>query len=66
MTVDLRTIMTKRILITGSTLRPRSVREKSSLARDVERELWPLFVNGQIRPVVGASFHSSKRRMPIA
>jgi NADPH2:quinone reductase len=55
-TVDLRTMMTKRILITGSTLRPRLVREKSSLARDVERELWPLFVNGQLRPVVGASF----------
>jgi NADPH2:quinone reductase len=55
-TVDLRTMMTKRIVITGSTLRPRSVREKSSLARDVERELWPLFVNGQLRPVVAASF----------
>jgi NADPH:quinone reductase len=55
-TVDLRTLMTKRIAITGSTLRPRSVSEKSSLARVVERELWPLFVNGQLRPVLGASF----------
>jgi NADPH:quinone reductase len=55
-TVDLRNLMTKRILITGSTLRARSVREKSSLVRDVERELWPLFVNGQLRPVVRASF----------
>jgi NADPH2:quinone reductase len=55
-TVDLRTMMTKRIVVTGSTLRPRSVSEKSSLARAVERELWPLFANGQLRPVVGASF----------
>jgi NADPH:quinone reductase len=55
-TVDLRTMMTKRIVVTGSTLRPRSVSEKSTLARAVERELWPLFVNGQLRPMVGASF----------
>ena len=32
-TVDLRAIMMKRLLITGSTLRSRSVEEKSSLAR---------------------------------
>jgi NADPH2:quinone reductase len=55
-TVDLRRMMTKRIVITGSTLRPRSVAEKSSLARAVEQELWPLFAKGQLRPVVGASF----------
>ncbi len=55
-TVDLRRMMSKRVVITGSTLRPRSVAEKSSLARAVEQELWPLFVNGQLRPMVGASF----------
>ena len=55
-TVDLRTIMTKRLSITGSTLRSRSVAEKSSLARAVELELWPLFANGQLRPVVDSAF----------
>ena len=49
-------MMMKRLLITGSTLRSRSVTEKSSLARAVEQELWPLFTNGQLRPVVDRAF----------
>jgi putative PIG3 family NAD(P)H quinone oxidoreductase len=54
--VDLRTVMMKRLLITGSTLRPRSVEEKSSLARGVEQEVWPLFTGGQIRPIIDRAF----------
>jgi NADPH2:quinone reductase len=55
-TVDLRSIMMKRLLVTGSTLRPRPVEEKSGLARSVEQEVWPLFANGQIRPIVDSAF----------
>jgi NADPH:quinone reductase len=55
-TADLRSIMMKRLLVTGSTLRSRPVEEKSGLARSVEREAWPLFANGQIRPVVDSAF----------
>jgi NADPH:quinone reductase len=55
-TLDLRAVMMKRLLITGSTLRSRSVGEKSSLARAVESEVWPLFTNGQIRPVIDSTF----------
>jgi NADPH:quinone reductase len=55
-TVDLRKVMIKRLLITGSTLRPRTVAEKSSLARAVEQHLWPLFATGQVRPVVDTTF----------
>jgi NADPH:quinone reductase len=55
-TVDLRALMTKRLMITGSTLRPRTVGEKSSLARAVEQELWPLFTIGQLRPIVDSTF----------
>jgi NADPH:quinone reductase-like Zn-dependent oxidoreductase len=55
-TVDLRALMTKRLLITGSTLRPRAVAEKSSLARSVEQELWPLFASGHLRPIVDSAF----------
>jgi NADPH2:quinone reductase len=55
-TVDLRIMMTKRLLITGSTLRSRTVAEKSALARAVEQQLWPLFASGQIRPVVDTAF----------
>jgi NADPH2:quinone reductase len=55
-TVDLRTIMTRRLVITGSTLRPRTVAEKSALARAVEQELWPLFASGRLRPVIDTVF----------
>ena len=57
---DLRSIMVKRLLITGSTLRSRSVAEKSSLARAVEKELWPLFATGQLRPVIDSGFPLEK------
>jgi NADPH2:quinone reductase len=55
-TTDLRAVMMKRILITGSTLRSRSVEEKSSLARGVEKEVWPLFTSGQLRPIIDRTF----------
>ncbi len=54
--LDLRAMMTKRLMVTGSTLRSRPVVEKSALARSVEREVWPLFANGQIRPIVDSAF----------
>lgn len=55
-TVDLRAVMMKRLLITGSTLRSRSIEEKASLARSVEKEVWPLFTSGQIRPIIDRAF----------
>ena len=54
--VDLRTVMMKRLLLTGSTLRSRSAEEKASLARGVEKEVWPLFTGGQIRPIIDRAF----------
>ena len=59
-TADLRSIMLKRLLITGSTLRSRSVAEKSWLSRGVEQELWPLFASGHIRPVIDTAFPLEK------
>ena len=55
-TVDLRAVMSKRLLITGSTLRNRSVQEKSSLVSATEQHLWPLFENRRLRPVVARAF----------
>lgn len=54
--LDLRALMVKRLLVNGSTLRPRSVAEKSSLAQEVEHAVWPLFKSGQIRPIVDSAF----------
>jgi NADPH:quinone reductase len=48
--------MMKRLLVTGSTLRSRSIEEKSALARGVEQQVWPLFANGQIHLVVDSAF----------
>jgi NADPH2:quinone reductase len=48
--------MMKRLTITGSTLRPRSLEEKASLARAVEQKVWPLFGSGQLRPVIDSAF----------
>ena len=59
-TVDLRTMMTRRLVITGSTLRPRTVEQKSALARGVEEGVWPWFADGRVRPVVDSVFPLEK------
>lgn len=51
-TADLRTIMLKRLIITGSTLRPRSAEEKAALRDQIEQRVWPLVEAGSIRPVI--------------
>ena len=50
--LDLRAVMMKRLLITGSTLRSRSVAEKTGLRDSIERNVWPLLAAGKIRPIV--------------
>ncbi len=55
-TLDLRKVMGKRLTITGSTLRSRSVEEKTRLRDGVEQHLWPLIEAGQIRPMVDRVF----------
>lgn len=54
--VDLRAVMSKRLLITGSTLRGRTIEEKSRLVYAVEQKLWPLFETGRLRPTVSKVF----------
>jgi putative PIG3 family NAD(P)H quinone oxidoreductase len=54
--VDLRLVMTKRLTLTGSTLRPRDADEKARLAQAVERGVWPWIEAGKVRPIVDATF----------
>ncbi|MBM3781407.1 MAG: NAD(P)H-quinone oxidoreductase [Acidobacteria bacterium] len=54
--VDLSVVMRRRLWITGSTLRPRTVDEKSALARQVEEQVWPHIAAGRVRPVMAARF----------
>jgi NADPH:quinone reductase len=49
-------VMVRRLAITGSTLRPQSVAAKSAIARDLEREVWPLLAAGRIAPVIDTEF----------
>jgi putative PIG3 family NAD(P)H quinone oxidoreductase len=53
---DLLAIMQKRLVITGSTLRPRPVADKARIAQALEEEVWPLLRDGQVRPVIHARF----------
>ena len=49
-------IMQKRLIVTGSTLRPRSADEKARLAGEIERVVWPWVSAGKIKPVVDRVF----------
>ncbi|HWZ59664.1 MAG TPA: NAD(P)H-quinone oxidoreductase [Gemmatimonadaceae bacterium] len=54
--IDLRPIMTKRLTVTGSTLRPRTVAQKGAIARELREHVWPLLERGQVRPVIDTTF----------
>ena len=49
-------VMSKRLSITGSTLRPRSAEFKGTLARNLREKIWPLIESGKIRPQVYKTF----------
>jgi putative PIG3 family NAD(P)H quinone oxidoreductase len=50
--IDIGEIMTKRISLTGSMLRPRDTAFKSALTAEVEAGAWPLISAGGVKPVV--------------
>jgi putative PIG3 family NAD(P)H quinone oxidoreductase len=50
------TVMSKQLVITGSTLRPRSADEKARLAEGVQARVWPWVAAGKIRPIVDKTF----------
>ncbi len=47
---DASLLMRRRLSITGSTMRPRSVEFKTALAQSLRRKVWPLIEAGQVRP----------------
>jgi len=54
--IDLRPVLQKRLTITASVLRARTIAEKGAIARDLEKNVWPLLSSGAVRPVVHAEF----------
>ena len=54
--LNMGTLLMKRLTITASTLRARSVAEKGALAAAVKANVWPLLESGAVRPVIHATF----------
>ena len=54
--VDFRSLLLKRVTLTGSTLRPRSVEEKTKIAQALQKNVWPLLESGAIRPIIHETF----------
>lgn len=54
--VDVLRIMQRRLVVTGSTLRARSVQFKEEIRAQLLQHVWPLLENGRIRPIVDKVF----------
>lgn len=54
--IDLRTIMSKNLVLTGSFLKPQTDAVKTQIAKEVEKNIWPLFNSGKIHPFIYKTF----------
>ena len=55
-TIKLGPIMRRRLTLTGSTLRVRDSAFKAALALRLERNVWPLLIEGKVKPIVYKTF----------
>jgi NADPH:quinone reductase-like Zn-dependent oxidoreductase len=53
---DLRPIMLRRLTLTGSTLRARTVAQKAEIASALREKIWPLIEKGSVKPLIHATF----------
>ena len=49
-------IMRRRLILTGSTLRPRSVEFKTMVADEIAKTVWPYVEGGRLKPVIDATY----------
>lgn len=54
--IDLRRVLGRRLTVTGSTLRPRTVEEKGRIADALLAQVWPLIEHGAVTPIVHRAF----------
>lgn len=54
--IDIRMVMQKRLVLTGSTLRNRSVAEKTALANGIRETVWPWIEVGKVKPAIYKTF----------
>ena len=59
---DAMPLMVKRLTFTGSTLRPRTVEQKASIARALRERAWPLFESGHLKTFVYKTFPLAEAR----
>jgi putative PIG3 family NAD(P)H quinone oxidoreductase len=55
-TINILTMMQRRLTLTGSTLRARPIAEKGAIAAALRRHVWPLLESGAVSPVIHATF----------
>jgi NADPH:quinone reductase-like Zn-dependent oxidoreductase len=53
-------VLRRRLTVTGSTLRPRSVEFKAAIAQALRQHVWPLIASGQVRPVIYRTFDAGE------
>jgi NADPH:quinone reductase-like Zn-dependent oxidoreductase len=49
-------VMQRRLMLTGSTLRPRGAAFKALVADEIARSVWPFVAQGRLKPVIHATF----------
>ena len=54
--LDLAPIMTRRLTVTGSTMRPRTTAQKGAIADALRAKVWPLLAEGKCGPVIHKVF----------
>ena len=55
-------VLRKRLTITGSTLRPRSIAFKTAIAQALKKNVWPLLENGAVKPVIHSTFDAASEQ----
>lgn len=55
-------VMVKRLTLTGSTLRPRTLAQKTAVALALKEKVWPLYDSGEVKPIVHATFPMDETR----
>jgi NADPH:quinone reductase-like Zn-dependent oxidoreductase len=58
-TLNFTQMMTRRLTLTGSTLRPQSDLSKARIAESLQAQVWPLLSAGKIAPVIDSCFDLS-------
>lgn len=58
--LDIRKVMTKRLTVTGSTLRNREYEFKKQLAKEIQTNVWPLIESKKFKPVIFKTFPFSE------